>query len=150
MSNDIGAPIECPVDYALFQFPDEHVTGDTAHAMLELAEAGLIRIFDITALRKDADGAISGFELSAFPGDEVSFASFTGAQSGLLGDDDVAAAGEMLDPGTLAVLVVYENAWATPFVAAADRAGAGLISGGRILPDDIVQTLDALDVASAS
>jgi hypothetical protein len=123
------------------------VTSDTAQAMLALVDAGIIRIFDITALRKDAAGEVSGFELSAFPGDEVSFAAFAGAQSGLLGDDDVAAAGAILDPGTMAVLVVYENAWATPFVEAADRAGGALISGGRILPDDIVQTLDALESA---
>ena len=43
---------------------------------------------------------------------------FEGASSGLLSDDDVAEAGDALEPGTSAALLVYENTWAAPFASA--------------------------------
>ena len=144
--NDVGTPIQCPVDYAVFEFPDHETTGDMARAILDLMDAGTIRLYDIAALRKSPDGTVSGFELSAFPpSSNVSFADLIGAQSGILDDDDIADVAAILEPGRMAVLVVYENAWATPFVAAADRAGGRLLAGGRILMQDLVETLDALD-----
>ena len=109
-------------------------------------EAGTIRLYDIAALRKSTDGAVSGFELSAFPlSGDASFADLSGAQSGILDGDDIADAAAILEPGRMAVLVVYENVWATPFVTAADGAGGRLLAGGRILMQDLVETLDALD-----
>ena len=52
------------------------------------------------------------------------------------------AAGTM-EPGTLAVLIVYENTWAVPFVAAARDAGGELIAGARIPAQDVMDALDA-------
>jgi uncharacterized protein DUF6325 len=144
--DDVGTSIQCPVDYAVFEFPDHETTGATAKAILDLVEAGTIRLYDIAALRKSIDGAVSGFELSAFPlSGDASFADLSGAQSGILDDDDIADAAAVLEPGRMAVLVVYENVWATPFVAAADDAGGRLLAGGRIWMQDLVETLDALD-----
>ena len=42
-----------------------------------------------------------------------------GARSGILADDDLREAADAMQPGTLAALIVYENTWAIPFVAAA-------------------------------
>jgi shikimate 5-dehydrogenase len=148
---DVGTPIQCPVDYAVFEFPDHETTGDTARAILDLVDSGTIRLYDIAALRKSTDGTVSGFELSAFPiSGDASFADLNGAQSGILDDDDIVDAAAILEPGKMAVLVVYENVWATPFVAAADRAGGRLLAGGRILMQSLVESLDALDESATS
>jgi hypothetical protein len=48
-------------------------------------------------------------------------------------------------PGTLAVLIVYENTWAVPFVAAAMESGGELIAGARIPAQDVMDVLEATE-----
>jgi hypothetical protein len=55
------------------------------------------------------------------------------------------AAGAM-QPGTLAVLIVYENTWAVPFVTAALASGGQLIAGARIPAQDVMDSLEALEL----
>ena len=79
-------------------------------------------------------------------GDEVEeFAAFEGASSGLLSDEDTAEAGNALEPGTSAALLVYENCWAAPFAAAVRRSGGQLVASGRIPIQDDLAALDAAE-----
>ena len=55
-----------------------------------------------------------------------------------------------MEPGTLAVLIVYENTWAVPFVGAAMDSGGQLIAGARIPAQDVMDALDALEAMEAS
>jgi hypothetical protein len=50
-----------------------------------------------------------------------------------------------MEPGTVAALVVYENAWAVPFVAATLDAGGQLVASARIPAQDVMDALDALE-----
>jgi len=134
-----------PVDYVLLEFPDQEPSGEGAAALADLVDSGIIHLYDVIAIRKDADGDVSGFEVSDLGDGVTGFAAFSGARSGLLGDEDVSEAGEILEPGTIAVLLVYENAWARPFVAAAQRAGGRMIASARLSADDIMHALEELD-----
>lgn len=134
-----------PVDYLLMEFPDQEPTGEGAAALAELVDTGIIHLYDIIAVRKGADGSISGFEISDLGDGVAGFAAFAGARSGLLGDEDVAEAGEALEPGTIAVLIVFENTWARRFVAAALNAGGQVVASARIPADEIAAALDALE-----
>ena len=71
-----------------------------------------------------------------------------GASSGLLGEDDLATAGEALDPGTGAVAIVYENRWAAPLVSAIRQNGGVPVAFERVHSEDLIQALDAIGVAS--
>jgi hypothetical protein len=98
--------------------------------------------------RKDAAGNVEGIEITDLTSEGAgSFSAFAGARSGLLGDDDVAQAADALEPGTIAVLIVYENAWAGPFAAAALKAGGQMVASQRIPVTDVIEMLDALDAA---
>ena len=55
-----------------------------------------------------------------------------------------------MERGTLAVLIVYENTWAVPFIAAAKESGGELIAGARIPAQDVMDALDALDAIGAA
>lgn len=134
-----------PVDYLLLEFPDQEPTGEGAAALADLVDAGIIHLYDLVAVRKDSDGVVSGFELTDLGEGVTGFAAFSGARSGLLGDEDIEEAGGILEPGTIAVLLVYENAWARPFVAAARKAGGQVIASARIPAEDIMDALDALE-----
>ena len=75
------------------------------------------------------------------------FASFEGAPSGLLSDEDTEEAAGVLEPGTSAALLVYENRWAGPFAAAVRRSGGQLVASGRIPIQAMLAALDAAEAA---
>ena len=107
------------------------------------------RIWDVLVIAKDDDGSIRGIDLHDLSADHLgSFTAFAGARSGLLGDDDVTEAAGALEPGTVAALIVFENAWAVPFIRAARESGGQLVASARIPSDAVLEVLDALDAAS--
>jgi hypothetical protein len=64
-----------------------------------------------------------------------------------LGEDDFVIASEAMQPGTVAALIVYENAWAIPFVAATREAGGEMVATTRIPAQDVMDVLDELESA---
>ena len=138
--------IHGPVDFVLLEFPADRMTGAAAEAVMDLVDIGVIRVYDLLVIRKDEDGTVSGVELNDLTADQVGgFSAFAGARSGLLGDDDAGRAADAMKPGTVAALLVYENAWAIPFIAAARDAGGQLIASARIPAPDVMDALDALE-----
>ncbi|KAA0235730.1 MAG: hypothetical protein JJLCMIEE_02057 [Acidimicrobiales bacterium] len=131
-----------PVDYLVLQMPTDRRDGSIAAALLDLVESGTVTILDVMLVQKDEEGVVSGIELDTIDGELTAFA---GARSGLLDQSDQAEAGAALEPGTTAAVLVYENAWARPFVAAARTAGADVIASARIPADVLNSALDALD-----
>lgn len=137
-----------PIDIVVLEFEADAGDGSAAQALMDLVDQGIVRIYDLLVIRKDADGTISGVELTDLTAGSLGgFAAFSGARSGLVGDDDVAAAGEVLEPGRAAAVIVYENTWAIPFVRAARNAGAELVASTRIPGSVIMEVLDELEAA---
>lgn len=136
-----------PVDYILVEWPGRQPSGEAMPHLVDLVDRGLIRIIDLTFITKDADGNVAGLELADL-GDVAELAIFEGASSGLIQDDDVAAAADVLEPGTSAALLVYENAWAAPFAAAVRRSGGELVASGRIPVEDLLAALDAAEATA--
>jgi hypothetical protein len=133
-----------PIDYLLVEWPGKQPEGEIAPYLVDLVDRGLIRILDLALLAKWKDGTIASVEIADVGG---GLEIFEGASSGLLSQDDLDQAGEALEPGTSAALLVYENTWAAPFAAAVRQSGGQLIASGRIPVEDV---LAALDVAEAT
>ena len=109
-----------PIDFVLLEFDPAKADGSAAAALQDLVERGIVRLYDFLVIAKDEAGDVAMVELSA---DGMGgFHAFLGARSGLVGEDDITEAGAALEPGRAAALIVYENAWAVPFVAAAHAA----------------------------
>src|SRR3954462_672629 len=123
-----------PIDIVVIGYPaDAPMTGEAVPLLLDLVERGIIRVLDVLFVVKNADGTYSGFEATDLESKGVGdLVEFEGASSGLLGDDDAAMAAEAIEPGTAAVVIVYENSWAGPFAAAAARNGGVLLDTQRI------------------
>jgi hypothetical protein len=142
------ADVHGPIDFLLLEFPTDLMNGDAADALLDLVERGIVRIYDLVVIRKDEDGSFSGIEINDLSKDALGgFTVFAGAQSGMLSDEDITEAGEVMKPGTAAALIVYENSWAIPFVAAALKADAHVISTARIPAAVVNEVLDELEAA---
>jgi hypothetical protein len=140
-----------PIDFLLLEFDPDKATGEAAAAILDLVEAGIVRIYDLLVIRKDEDGSFSGVDITDLSADDLGgFVAFAGARSGLVGEDDISEAANAMEPGTAAALIVYENTWAIPFIAAARRMDAQVIASARIPADVIMEVLDDLDAADES
>jgi hypothetical protein len=135
-----------PVDYLAVEFPDGQLKGEGLAALIDLTDRGIIRVLDLRVVRKEADDTFTAAAISDFDGDGLlDLAVFSGIESGLLGDDDLADAAELIEPGGAVAVLVYENTWAGPFVSAMRRAGAELISSGRIPAANVIAALEALE-----
>lgn len=133
-----------PIDYLVVEFPGNRMTGEGLPLLVDLVDRGIIRILDLVFIRKEVDGSVSGIAVTDLDSDgELDLAVFEGASSGLLGSDDVEHAGSVLEPGSSAGILVYENLWAAPFAAALRRGGGQLVASGRIPVQAILATLDA-------
>ncbi|MDX2391077.1 DUF6325 family protein [Streptomyces sp. NPDC054904] len=138
-----------PVDYLILEFPGNRMTGEGLPLLLDLVDRNIIRILDLSFVRKDADGSVIALEIADMDGDgQFDLAVFEGASSGLLGEDDFREAAAVLEPGNSAGVIVYENVWAAPLAAALRRSGARMVANGRIPTEDLLATLEAVEAGS--
>ena len=137
-----------PIDYVVIEWPGRQPRGEVAPHLVDLMERGLIRVLDLAVIAKDEEGSVARLEISDVGSEVDEFAVFEGVSSGLLSDDDTAEAAAALEPGTSAVLLVYENRWAAPFAAAVRRSGGQLVADGRIPIQSVLAALDAVEAAS--
>lgn len=138
-----------PIDYLVVEWPKESPpTGEAFPYLVDLVDRGVIRILDLAFVEKDQDGNVLALDISDFDGDGYNdLAVFEGVSSGLIGEDDQQEAGGVLEPGTAAAIMVYENTWAAPFATALRKTGAQLVAQGRIPINDLIATLDELEAA---
>jgi hypothetical protein len=124
-----------PVDYLVVEFPAEkaNFSGEMAAELTSLVERGLVRVLDLVLLEKNEDGSIEVAELSDT--DEATVGkllSLEGDLAMLLAAEDVEKFAEIIEPGSIAAVLVYENRWAGPFAASVRRSGGQLVANGRI------------------
>lgn len=134
-----------PVDVVIIGYPPgAPATGEAVPILLDLVDRGIIRVLDARFFKKEADGTFSGFDIADLDAETAGdLTVFAGASTGLLDDDDTALTAAQIEPGTAAVMIVYENRWAAPFIAAVRRNGGVLITSQRIGSDELMAALDA-------
>jgi Family of unknown function (DUF6325) len=98
-------------------------------------------------MAKDEDGNVALLDISSVGEEVAELAIFEGASSGLLGEEDIGEAGGVLEPGTSAALLVFENVWAAPFASAVRRSGGQLVASGRIPVQALLGALEAAETA---
>ena len=127
-----------PVEYMIVAFPGNRLKGEIVPALAELVEAGTIRIIDLAFVMKDADGAVVTAEMGDLDSEVFkAFDALSPETMGLLNQDDLAAAGEELEPNSSAALLVWEDVWATKLRDAILNAGGELLDLERV-PYEVV------------
>jgi hypothetical protein len=139
-----------PIDFIVIEWPGDQPTGEALPYLVDLVDRGIVRILDLAFLTKAEDGSVAGVEISELAEQVAEIKVFEGASSGLLSEEDKADAGEAMDPGTSAALLVYENSWAGPFAAAVRRSGGQLVADGRIPVQALLGALDAAEEADGA
>ena len=134
-----------PVDYLVIEFPGTP-TGENLPLLVDLVDRGIVRILDLVLVKREFDGSMSLLALADADGDgEWDYSVFEGVSAGVLGQDDIDEAGQALEPGRSAVILVYENTWAAPLAVALRRSGAQMVAGARIPVQALLASLDATE-----
>jgi hypothetical protein len=139
------ADVHGPIDFVLIEFSEDRLTGGAAQALLDLVDKGIVALYDVLVVGKENDGSIYALDLADGVDQLGGFAELAWVRSGLLTEDDMREAAGAMQPGTLAVLIVYENTWAIPFVGAAMESGGELIASARLSAKDVTDSLEALE-----
>ena len=127
-----------PVEYMIVAFPGNRLKGEIVPALAELVEAGTLRIIDLAFVMKDADGVVVTAEMGDLDSEVFkAFDALSPETMGLLNQEDLAAAGEELEPNSSAALLVWEDVWATKLRDAILNAGGELLDLERV-PYEVV------------
>jgi hypothetical protein len=140
-----------PVDFLVVEFPsDGQAFDDEMLAELtRLHDVGLIRVLDLLVLVKDEDGGVEGHEA----GDVIETAQMRHLQdrtSEIFSGADVDLLAAAMGPGSVAGVIVWENAWALPLLTAARRAGGQMVASGTIPLSALLASIEAELTAALS
>jgi hypothetical protein len=130
-----------PVELIAIAFHQPNFDGSVIRELVDLVERGIVRVLDLMIIHKTDDGSIEVAEFTALGDDEAEiFVGLAPAGVDLIGEDDVSLAGELLEPGDAAALLVWEDIWAVPFIVAARKAGGFLLAHDRI-PAEVLEAV---------
>jgi hypothetical protein len=137
-----------PISYLIAEFPGNKMTGEGFPILVDLVNQGVIRVLDLRFITKDLEGSVQAMQLSDIDGDgQFDMAVFEGASAGLIDESDFADAASVIEPGSSAGILIFENRWAIPFINALRRGQAELVAAGFIPIDSVIASLDATEPA---
>ncbi len=126
-----------PVELIIVKFPGERAEPALIEAVREVVAAGFVTVLDLVFLSRSTDGEIRVVDVSENLDDHGLGVLEVNAQA-LISEDDLELATDAIDPGTSAVVIVYENSWARKVSGAVQDAGGELTLHVRI-PRDVVE-----------
>ena len=131
-----------PVDVVIIGFPGNKFTGKIAPAIKELVENNTIRILDLLFVTSDDTGTISALRVQDLAADlQPGLVELDTFMPGALDEHDAQELAEDLPANSSALLVAFENVWASKFVAAIQEAEAVVIDQIRIPADAVADLL---------
>lgn len=133
-----------PVDYVVVEFPPDGqaFVDEMVAELTRLHDVGLIRVLDLLVLVKDEDGGVEGHEAS----DVIATTQMRQLQdrsSEIFSTADVDLLAAAMRPGSVAGVIVWENAWALPLLTAARRAGGQMVASGSIPLSALLASIEA-------
>lgn len=135
-----------PIDYVLIEFPGSQFNGQIAPGIVDLVQSETIRLLDLVFVHKAEDGSVESLELDqAAPAEAADLSGLDVGYAGLMTDEDLQAAADVLEPGSSALLLVWENTWAAPLATAIRESGGQLVASGRIPVNAILAAIEAED-----
>ncbi|MGW5923038.1 DUF6325 family protein [Nocardia fluminea] len=139
----MGSPATLgPVEFLVLTFPGTEIDESVSAALAEVVAKGTVTLLDLIVLSMDHAGAITEREID----DDISAVGLTGltaADIDLVSDDDLDVVRASMEPGTTAVVIVFEETWALR-LAGAVRAADGEVALHVQVPRDAVDAALAL------
>jgi Family of unknown function (DUF6325) len=119
------------VELAAIAFPGSKFNGEIIPALADLVDSGVVAILDLLIVSKSEEGDVVSLEIGEMDDGGI-FDELDGEVMGLLSTEDIEAAGQLLEPGNTAALIVWENTWARKLIDAIRDAGGELLAHDRL------------------
>jgi hypothetical protein len=126
-----------PIDLFVLSFGTPTIGSNVVNSIAAVVESGAITILDLVLLSADAQGTLSVVEAEAVP-DRLGISVPGLGSPGLMSDEDLELVQEGMEPGSSALVVVFENTWARAATSAIAEAGGQVELHVRI-PADVMQ-----------
>jgi hypothetical protein len=131
-----------PLELVVFGFEYASLTDAVLEEVGRLTDRNIMRIVDLTFVRKEADGTVIGWEYEDIHEGELG-PWIADAMRDLVTMDDIQQIGEELDPGQGAAIVIYEHVWALGLRAKIEAAGGVVLARERLDEALVEQVLEA-------
>ena len=137
-----------PLEAVIIEFEGNRFRGEITPILQEIVNQGIIRIIDLTFIKKDDSGNVQVFELFELDSEEAAvFGSAIEGLQELFSEEDVEAVSESIPNNTSVALLLFEHAWASKLKEAILGANGQLILDERI-PPELVSELIGESTAS--
>ena len=136
-----------PVQIIVVGFEEPRFRGEVLGELRKLRELDIVRLIDMLAVTKDADGTLRAVEAQELPEQEA--AEFGAITRDLIGFGDQPPSASAADPdqgwdvvdsipaGSTAVVALLEHRWAVPLRHAIARAGGTPLADAWLHRDDL-------------
>ncbi|MGW2281510.1 DUF6325 family protein [Streptomyces sp. NPDC001770] len=144
MPTSLKADSVGPVDVAVVVFEGDRFNGDIAPALRDLHDSGTVRLLDLAFVRRSPEGTVDIVEIEDA---EVAraFGRTVDGRFDLLSDEDLQGVAGDLGPGSSALVVAWENAWASRLAAALRGSHGEMVFLERIPRENVERAIAALD-----
>ncbi len=128
-----------PIDFLALEFKTDQLKGEILPELLELVNNKIVRVIDLVMIQKYEDGHHEAAEMQQLAPDLLAlFDPLEVEISGIIQAEDIANVAEVMENGTNAALLLFENLWAVKFKEAVLRANGRLLAQDRI-PYEVVE-----------
>jgi uncharacterized membrane protein len=128
-----------PIDFLALEFKTDQLKGEILPELLELVKNKVVRVIDLVIIQKYEDGHHEAAELQQLAPDLLAlFDPLDVETSGIIQVEDIANVAEVMENGTNAAILLFENLWAVKFKEAVLRANGRLLAQDRI-PHEVVE-----------
>jgi uncharacterized membrane protein len=128
-----------PIDFLALEFPGNKFKGEILSEILQLVDAGLIRVLDLVVILKDSEGNVVVRELQELDPEDLRVLDPLKAEvNSMITQADIDDIAQALDNNCTAGLMLIENVWALKTMEAMIRADGRLLMFERI-PHDTVE-----------
>ncbi|WP_327176591.1 DUF6325 family protein [Streptomyces sp. NBC_01335] len=144
MPTSLKADTVGPVDVAVVVFEGDRFNGDIAPALRDLHDSGTVRLLDLAFVRRSPEGTVDIVELEDAE-IAAAFERTTDGRFDLLSEEDLQGVAEDLGPGSSALVVAWENTWASRLAAALRGSHGEMVFLERIPRENVERAIAALD-----
>jgi Family of unknown function (DUF6325) len=141
-----------PIDFLALEFPGNKFKGEILGEILDLVQAGMIRVLDLVVVLKDEEGNVVVRELQELDPEDIRvFDPLQVEVTSMITRGDIDDIAEALNSNCTAGLMLIENVWALKTMQAMVDANGRLLLYHRIPHDEVEAALkDIAELASSA
>ena len=140
-----------PVDFLALEFPGNKFDGSILANLLDLVQAGVIRIIDLVVIAKDQEGSVIVRELQELDPDTILVLDPLRVEvTSMITRNDIDGFAAVLANNSAAGLLLIENLWAVKTKQAMLDADARVLMFERIPHEVVEENLAAMSAIGAS